>query len=265
MKVNKSQALTVLVVLLAGALSGCSAFRSSSSAIETGTNEPIVVGSTVDQGLLSQGGLTVIGIGSSAAAPDMATINLGFMASDPEVDSAVDQASRVINDVKQALLALGIAESDLQTTGFNVWLEERFDPALSSLDPTRRIVRAENALAITVRDVSRIGEIIKAGLSAGANQVRGITFGLSDTTAIEEEARANAIAEASIHAVSLARQLGLEIGKPISATEIRAAGPFPASEFVRLQSGGGGGGPDISPGEVAVTVEVEVTYQILSR
>jgi uncharacterized protein YggE len=253
---NNNKAVLMSLVLVAVVLSGCSVFGSSTS---SEVNDPLLVNRTDE---LSAGGLTVIGVGSAAALPDKAVVNLGIMVSDQDADAAVDRADRVMVEVKQALVVLGIAEADMQTSGFNVWLEERFNP--SSLEPDFVAIRAENALAITVRDISMIGDVIKAGLNAGANQVRGITFGLQDTSGVEEQARASAIEQAGIHASSLAEKLGLVIGSPISAAEIRSSGPFPATEFARLQ-GGGGGGPDISPGEVAVTVEIEVTYEILSR
>ena len=65
---------------------------------------------------------------------------------------------------------------------------------------------------------------------AGANNVRGISFGVEDTQALEEAARDAAVDNAVAKAEQLADRLGVTVGSPRHIAEI--SGGFPQTARV---------------------------------
>jgi len=200
--------------------------------------------------------VTVTGVGRASGSPDVAYLRIGVHMTGENVGSAVTQVNATMSDVRDALVGSGIAAEDLQTTGFNVWSDERYDAQGA---PTgERVYRAENMLQITVRDVAQLESVINAGLDAGATNVYGMSFGMDDTAALSQEARLAAIEDARTRATELAEGLGLELGEPIIVQETFGTGGVALEAAGR----GGGGGVVIEEGQLAVSVQVEITFRV---
>lgn len=216
----------------------------------------------VSQVLINDDTLSVIGYGQVSAAPDLALVSLGVMVTEPDVSFAVDQTNLLTEAVRQAMLGEGIADTDIQTSNFNIWSEERYlpmPPGPGAIEPElQTLYRVENLMKLTVRDVERVGEVIQSALDSGANQVRGVSFGLNDVAPLELLARDDAVLDAELRAKELASALELQLGRPISVSEgAPGASPFP----VLLEKGGGG--PPISGGEINVSIQVNVEYELI--
>jgi uncharacterized protein YggE len=223
-----------------------------------GSSEPILVGQPIG----FDNSLSVIGYGQASAAPDLALVSLGVMVTEPDVSFAVSQSNMLTEAVRQAVLGEGIADTDIQTSNFNIWTEERYLPIAPGPDAVepelQTLYRVENLMKLTVRDVERVGEVIQSALDSGANQVRGVSFNLDDATPLELLARDAAVLDAELRAQELASALGLKLGRPKSVSEgVAGASPFP----VLLEKGGGG--PPISGGEIYVSVQVNVEYELI--
>jgi uncharacterized protein YggE len=223
--------------------------------------EPIVIERLVDADGQRES-LTVIGYGQTSGPPDLAYVQLGVAVIDSVVTRAVEESNQRTEAVRQASLAQGIAESDIQTATFNIWAEDRFlpfEPEVGAVEPPRETVyRVENGMRLIVRDVERVGEVIQAALDAGANQVRGVSYSIDDSTALQLEARSLAVVDAQARALQLAAELGLSLGAPIEVIE-GSFGPSPIAMFEM----GGGGGPPLIGGEIPVSVQVNITYELI--
>jgi len=112
---------------------------------------------------------------------------------------------------------------------------------------------------VTVRDLAGVGDILQEALSAGANRVADVAFAVEDTTALRREAREAAIADARAKADQLAAGLGAVVGAVHSVSEYGGAEPVYG---VREVYGLGGGGVPVSAGELAVAVEIQVSFFI---
>jgi uncharacterized protein YggE len=205
--------------------------------------------------------ISVSGSGEAYGTPDIAYIQLGVDTAGADLGQAVAQNNSAMERVKQALLDAGIAQEDLQTTNFNVWIEDKTDPQTGQLTG-ERVYHVQNTLNITVRDIAKIGDVIDAALNAGANTVYGLTFGISDTTALESEARRKAVEDARTRAQELADALGVRLGNPIIVSESTGGGIVVPMFAVEAAAGRGGGAPPINQGQMAVTVSVSVVYSI---
>ena len=61
-----------------------------------------------------------------------------------------------------------------------------------------------NGVAVTVRDLDKLGDAIDDGLAAGATTLDGVTFRVDDPAKAQEQARKQAMAEAKSIADTLA-------------------------------------------------------------
>lgn len=122
--------------------------------------------------------------------------------------------------------------------------------------------RVSNMVEITIRDLTKVGEVLDAMVAAGANNVWGVSFDLDETKALEAQAREKAIADASARAATLAKLSGVAVGRVVSVSEIIGRGEMPMPMAAKSARLGSGGGTPVSPGEVKFATQVEVIYAI---
>jgi len=206
--------------------------------------------------------ISVSGFGEATGVPDMATVQLGVEVKADTVSAAVDLSNQTVERVRQAVLGRGIAATDLQSTNFNVWPEDKYDPVTGQTTGVR-IYHVDSTLQVKVRDIGQVSQIIQTGLDAGATNIWGLTYGIDETAALEAEARTKALADAADRAQQLANALGVSLGDPIAVSEL-VGGLSPLfTEAAMLRGlGGGGGGPPLSPGELTVQIQVDVMYAV---
>jgi uncharacterized protein YggE len=206
--------------------------------------------------------ITVTGYGEAYGAPDVAYVMLGVDTVNEDIGEAVSQSNQITEQVRDAMLELGIAPEDLQTANFGVWREDVYAPE-TGLPTGEARYHVTNMIQIVVRELSQAANVIDAGLDAGANSVGGLSFGIDDTTLLENEARVDAVADARARAEALAEALGVTLGDPIIAIENLGYGGVPVARAeAAMGMGGGGGAPPISEGQLAVSLQVTVTYSI---
>jgi uncharacterized protein YggE len=203
--------------------------------------------------------IAVTGYGEASAEPDMATVQFGVTISAATVSEAVEESNRTMDAVIRSLTELGIPEADIQTTGFNLWPETQWDPVTGQ--PTEeRIYHVDNTVEAKLKPVELAPDAIEAALNAGANNVYGLTFGIEDPAPLETQARSDALIDAQVRAQQIASEIGVALGQEIVVSEVSGPSPYFAygAEF---GMGGGGGAPPISPGELTVSVQLNVFYQ----
>lgn len=201
--------------------------------------------------------ITVSGYGQESGTPDVAYLYLGVDSTNENPTEAFNQVNTMIEAVNAAVMALGIAGDDIQTSSINLWVQDSFDPATGS--PTGgRTYRAQNMVTVTVRDVNAVGDVITAAIAAGANSINGLSFGIAEPTALAQAARLNAIADARARAEQIAAALGVTLGEPISADESISGGAVSQPMYAM----GMGGGGAVSEGQLAVSVQLTITYAI---
>lgn len=201
--------------------------------------------------------ITVIGEGKGSGQPDLARVNLGVQVSDPDVKAATQKAADDMEAVLAALQAQGVAPADIQTSYYNLYVERPFNPEGTTTQP---IYQVSNTLEVTIRDLEQVTTILGAAIEAGANNINSVSFDITDPAEIRSEARQNAVEDAEITAAELAQLNGLTLGDVVSVSEVVQPGIF--YDAAAQGVGGGVAGP-ITPGDVTVTVQLEVTYAIV--
>ncbi|KAA3642291.1 MAG: DUF541 domain-containing protein [Chloroflexi bacterium] len=146
--------------------------------------------------------------------PDRVLIQLGVQSNGSTPENVEAANSRTINQVISASKKLGIAEKDIVTDWYliNPIYENYSSLVISGY-------RINNVVAITLRDISKVNEMITAALNAGANQVVNVEFYLSDLRTYRDQARELAVEAASEKAQDIAAAAGSEAGCVMTINE----------------------------------------------
>lgn len=202
-------------------------------------------------------GITVTGTGTVYGEPDMATVELGFVAVAADVRQALTEADAVLGAIQQAVVGAGVQAADVRTTGFYVWRDQTYD---RDGNPGEVRFQVRHAYQVIVRDVAKLGDVISAAVDAGANEVGGIQMSVSDPTALASAARELAMADARAKAAELADLGGVGLGAPIAIGELGSGSPVSSAGRVAYDSMSAMGSVEV--GQLAVTVQVQVTFAI---
>src|SRR5262249_57831208 len=108
--------------------------------------------------------------------------------------------------------------------------------------------RASNRVIIRVRDVTKVASTIDTLVNAGANEIGGINFIVSQASKALDEARTKAVADARRKAEIYAKAAGVTLGEPLSITEEGAAPP-PVFRGKRAAPLAAGAPTPVAPGE----------------
>ena len=163
-----------------------------------------------------------------------------------------------------ALKDTGIAEKDIQTTNYSVYMERYPEPSPlvggAEAGESKPQYRVSNMVNVTIRDLDKVSEVLDGVIEAGANNIWGVNFSLDDTETAQAEARTKAVADARARAQALAELSEVALGPVMAVSEVIGGSMYPVP--MAFESAMGGGGGPISPGEVEVSYQVQVTYFI---
>lgn len=206
--------------------------------------------------------ITIGGTGVATAVPDIVDIQLGVEALSNAPVDAVNESTAKMNAVMAVLDDMGINTGDIQTVYYNMWVEDVYDQD-GQLTGEKRY-RVTNQVNIRLRNLGQLGSLLEEVIGAGATNINGITFGVADTTELEQEAMENAIANAAEKADRVASNLGLGLGKIINLVESGFYTPGVPYYGEKVGIGGGAAVP-ISQGQFSVTVQVQVVYDLIPQ
>lgn len=202
--------------------------------------------------------LNVTGSGRVFLSPDIANISIGVHTEDEDAAAAVSRNNEQAQQVREALAEFNIAPRDIQTTNFSIFPRQEYDSE-GNLEGITFVV--DNTVFVTLRDIEQVGEVLDAAVQAGANSISGIQFDVEDKTEALSEARAAAVADAQLQAEELAVAAGVELGPVQSINSFSSPIPFPQPRLSAQMEAAAAEVP-ISPGELSLTVEVNIVYQI---
>jgi len=232
------------LVLLAAVLAGCTTAKAAPTAAPEEASRYI----------------TVVGSGKVSLVPDVAQVNVGAESAADTVSEAKAEVDGRIEAIMAALKELGIADEDIQTSHYSIYYEREPVYPMPEGGPSgepQGAYRVSNMLRVTVRDLERVGDLLDAAVEAGANQMYGVTFTVSDDREWESEAREEAMADAKARAEELAGLAGVDLGEVLSVSEVVSGVPVHMPEAEMAMGGGG-----IAPGELELSTHIQVTFAI---
>jgi uncharacterized protein len=159
--------------------------------------------------------ITVSGEATISVAPDLAQVEAGVTSDGKTAREASEANNVTMGKVLLALKAAGIDAKDIQTSRLS--LQPQSAPNRSS----NAIVgyRASNQVTVRLHDVTRVASTIDLLVGAGANDIGGINFTVSQASKLLDDAREQAVADARRKADIYAKAAGVTLGAPLSISE----------------------------------------------
>ena len=156
--------------------------------------------------------VTASGTGTTQAAPDTAEMSFGVTTMSPNAKSALDDASKIAEQIASAVKKQGVADEDIQTRDVSVY------PQTADQNGKQVITgyQASLSVQVKVRDIAKLGEIISAANAAGANTISGPTFTIDDPAPARAKAIDEAVADARKSAEAMAKAAGKSVGEVLS-------------------------------------------------
>jgi uncharacterized protein YggE len=118
-----------------------------------------------------------------------------------------------------------------------------------------------NVVTVKVRYLATVGQVLDAGMGAGANYLGGVTFGIADPSSLENEARTAAIKNATAIAQTLATAAGVELGNVISITE-GGVTPPPLPYMGRAEAADSASAGPVATGSLEISANVVMRFEI---
>jgi uncharacterized protein YggE len=199
--------------------------------------------------------ISVTGEATVSVPPDLAEIDGGVTSEAKTAREASEANNAAMGKVLQALKGAGIEEKDIRTARLS--LQPQSAPNRSGPSAIAGY-RASNRVTIRVRDVTKVAGVIDTLVGAGANEIGGINFVVSQASKLLDEARERAVADARRKAEIYARAAGVTLGAPLSISEEGNSAPVP---YRRMAAGMAASAP-VAQGEERLAVTVSVSWAI---
>jgi hypothetical protein len=162
--------------------------------------------------------ISVTGEATVSVPPDQAQIDGGVTSEAKSAREASDANNAAMGKVLLALKGAGIEEKDYQTSRLS--LQPQYAPNKVSSGPMQIVgYRASNRVTVRLRDVIKVASVIDTLVGAGANEIGGINFTVSQASKLLDDARTQAIADARRKAEIYAKAAGVTLGEPLSISE----------------------------------------------
>ncbi len=209
--------------------------------------------------------------GKAVAAPDVAEFSFSVITDGgPQIGNLQQQNTDKMNKAIEYVKANGIEVKDIKTQQYNLQPRYKyFNCRSDGWCPPPEITgyTISQTVLVKVRDFAKVGDLMSGVVQNGANQVSDLRFTVDDPTALENQARAEAIQKAKIKAGEVARAGGFRLGDLLSIEEGGSI-PQPYYDYGiggALEAkgmGGGGGTPAIEAGSQEVVVNITLRYEI---
>lgn len=209
--------------------------------------------------------LTVAGRAELSVDPDRAIVRLGVNAEGPDAEAAQDQVNRAMQAILEAMQGLAIPEPSIRTE--QLWLNPVYAnnrPRADDAADEPRIVgyRAGNVVSIQVDELPRIGNVIDAGIRAGANQLQGVSFQVRDSEAARNLALQQATRNARAQADAIAAAMDMRI---VGVLDVIVGGADVRPMAVRDARMEMMASTPVQPGQVDIAGNVTVTYRLAAQ
>ena len=202
--------------------------------------------------------ISVTGESHISVPPDLAQIDAGMTSDARTAREAAEANNAAMGKVLVALKGAGIDEKDVQTSRLS--LQPQYSLAKQGSPATVTGYRASNRVTVRLHDVTKVASVIDTVVGAGANEIGGINFMVSQASKLLDDARAQAIADARRKAEIYAKAADVTLGLPLSISEGGAAQPVFRA---RMAAPMAAAAPvPIAQGEETLSVTVEVTWAI---
>jgi uncharacterized protein YggE len=196
--------------------------------------------------------LTVNTLGSVSVTPDELILQTSVNANGPDAASALTSDNQLATHLITQLTSEGISKSDIQTSFFNISPTYSFSGVITGY-------RVSNDISITLRNLNTAGQLIDnaVGTIGSSGTIQSVSFGASNQTQLDGQAKSKAINQAIGEAGEMAAAAGKKLAGICSISD-QTQNNFSQPEFAYLSSST----TPIEPGSQNITAEVQVVFEL---
>ena len=207
--------------------------------------------------------ITVSGEGKVTAVPDIAKVSLGLVTSNSKVEVARQENVNKMNALIAAVKGLGVEGKDIETTQYTIAPQYDWTDGRQVL----RGYEVNQTVSVKIRDLEKVGTVLDAAGTAGANQVGGLDFTIDEPEVLRQQAREKALQNATDKATALAKIGNVKLGKLVSFNEDGGSTPpafYERTMMLKAETDQASGAvPTMEPGSQDIISNVTVTYEVL--
>lgn len=212
-----------------------------------------------------EGTIRVTGQARIQVPVDRVSISFGVETESESAREASSLNAARMAAVVDALRNAGIPGVEIETYGYSLNPEYRYP---NREEPSRQTIsgyRAANHIRVTIPDVGSAGEILDAGIGAGANRVVNLQFQAADTREARLQALRDAVSTAQEEARTIADAMGVALGPPLEVSGGASPGEPRELARTRVMAEMGPIQTPIEPGLQTVSANVTIVYRIRER
>ncbi|HLD86107.1 MAG TPA: SIMPL domain-containing protein [Patescibacteria group bacterium] len=213
--------------------------------------------------------VNVVGQGKVAYQPDTAEVTIGV-----QVDRAysAELAMKQLNDkmakIIAAIKAADVSAEDITTQNFSLYPQYDYKEGVqvsAGYSANQQVVAKVKELTTSSE---KLAKVVGDATKAGANQIVGINFSVSNVEELKQQAKLKAISDAKGKAGALADAAGVRLGKVVGWWENIVQAPglsgYGSYDYEKGSGmgGGGGGTPTVPTGSQEIIVEITVNYKV---
>jgi uncharacterized protein YggE len=206
--------------------------------------------------------LQVSGSGRISVQPDTALLTLGISEKASDANSAQQAVNDKLSKVLASLKEKGVQDDQIVSQNLSLY------PEYTSLAGLTRLVSytASTTLEIKTTLLDEVGGYVDAALSAGANELQGVEFSLSNEREIRRQAIQLALKDARANAEAIAQAENMQLDALISVDQgsggvhVRNFSANVNNVLAEADTAESGAGTSIQSGEVVVTSNVNCLY-----
>jgi uncharacterized protein YggE len=197
--------------------------------------------------------VTVSGEATLSVAPDTAIIRIGVTSQSKTAREASDANAHKMTAVLGTIKESGIPDRDVQTS--RLTLQPQYDP--NKAGPARlRGFQVTTQVTVKIRELDKLPNILDKAIGAGANEMSGIEFVVSEQSKLLDQARDEAVADAHRKAALYAKAAGAKLGRVVAIAEEGV--PNPPRPIAAMRAAA----VPVAPGERELRAVVTVSYEL---
>ena len=199
--------------------------------------------------------ISVTGEATVSVPPDLAQVEAGVTSDARTAREASETNNAAMGKLLLALKAANIDQKDIQTSRLS--LQPQYAPNRAGPSAVAGY-RASNRVTVRLHDVTKVASTIDTLVGAGATDIGGINFMVSQASKLLDDARAQAIADARRKAEIYAKAAGVTLGAPLGIAEEGSAAPVFRAKMAAAPMAA----TPVAQGEETLSITVSVSWAI---
>lgn len=211
---------------------------------------------------LQKNTISVVGSGEISVKPDVAYLTIGV-----QTEASTAKEAQSANSTKMAKLNTLLKETwkidakDIQTGQFYV------QPNYTYTEKEGQKVKgytAQHTLNVTYRDLTKIGQLLDAASTAGANRIDNVRFSTENPDQYQEQVIQKAMANADLKASAIAKAAKRQVGVVLNVTQSSGDASIYMDNYKVMMAPANESAADtaVEPGEINVKTTLSVIYEM---